>query len=567
MCGIAGTTISNKIQHLLRLVAHRGPDSQVIKETISGFNLGFARLAITGKGRKATILEQDGDWLLFNGEIFGYPAEEYETDTQYLFHVLKNWRSRTNRDFPFIHGQYAFAFWDSGVNKLILGRDFFGERPLYYCQQTTDFSFASEVKALLPVLDSPKACYSDVLSFLETEVLDTEGIVPFSQVNHSSSMVQGIYQVPPNTFLVFSKVGNIFSKPTRICVHPKWHLTANTFPKLSVSDMLYNSIIERADHGNKEIGAYLSGGLDSALICCVARPKHVFTCVFDTPIGRREYELASMVAKRIGAVHHIVKPEITREAVARTVYALDGPQATMSPVASFALAKEAAKYVKVVLTGQGADELFCGYFRDLLFYNDMTLRTRYRRYNPLMDYYHGGTAVGQGEQFPRQIWAESFLHLLARGEISANIRNYAHTLSACSASPLEFAIKMEIAFTLPSLVQLDDRAAAHAGIESRSPFLDDELYQAAIGMTDEQRIAFVDGRWITKRALRDIARGIVPDDIIDCEEKTGLHVPLEHLFTNKPSLRGTYSRTGYAEFCQNTWRDIVENTNHEATNV
>jgi len=563
MCGIVGTTKRGVIKTMLERVQHRGPDGSITHEGVIGFDLGFARLSITGKDQKATIMQQDGDWLLFNGEIFGYPPE-FDTDTEYLFSILRKCNIWDSVNRLHLHGQYAFAFWNNRQNRLVLGRDFFGERPLYYYQDDTDFYFASETKALLPFIKDHEVDYTNI-GFLETCVMDLANAPNSSPDFQNGSMVRNVKQVPANHVLVFTRTSAGMGSPRAIEIHSKWQ------PALgpgSISDLVYNSIVERSDHGNQAVGAYLSGGLDSALICCIARPKHVFTCVFDTPMGKREYEFAAKVAKRIGAVHHVVRPQVTREAVAQTVYYTDGPQATLSPVADFALAKEAAKYVKAVLTGQGADELFCGYFRDLLFYTDMMVRLRYKQYGPLMDHYHGGSILSPNLKWDYEIMSASFLHLLARGPIPDSIKQISQALALSSFSPLQFAIRMEIAFTLPSLVQMNDRAAAHAGIESRSPFLDDELYQAAIHLPDEQRITFNGQRWVTKRALRDLARGIVPDEIIDCEEKTGLFVPMGELFPVDPSnLRGEFSRSGYADFCQNTWRVIVESFKPEVSDV
>jgi asparagine synthetase B (glutamine-hydrolysing) len=119
---------------------------------------------------------------------------------------------------------------------------------------------------------------------------------------------------------------------------------------------------------------------------------------------------------------------------------------------------------------------------------------------------------------------------------------------------------MELLFTLPSLIQMNDRSAAHAGIESRSPFLDFEVYRHSMSLKDCDKIAFnsVDNSFITKKVLREIARGIVPDCIIDCREKVGLHVPMEKLFKGNGSGRGKFDRSEYAKYSQSIWEEVVE---------
>ena len=563
MCAIVGTTRSHVTAlEMLQAVKHRGPDSRAYN-SFGDFHLGFARLAITGHTQEADIYNQDGDWLLFNGEIFGYPREQFKTDTEYLFSLLRNWYRpdlgmAPYPPFPPLHGQYAFAYFNAQYQTLFLGRDFFGERPLYYHINSVsqELSFASEAKALIPLVKNPHVDYEDI-GFLETRSLDLSDLPDLSYGICSGSNVTGISAVPANHILQFKKraggwVPNGFQRISR----SKWHVPVSS---QSIGDLLYNAVVERSDHGNHEIGAYLSGGLDSALICCIARPKHVYTCVFDTDIGKREYEFASKIARRIGAVHHVVKPVVTAEAVAHTVYYTDGPLATQSPVADFALAAEASKHVKAVLTGQGADELFCGYFRDLLFYNDMLLRQRYPRYWPLMDYYHGG-ARELKDDTRSGLLSSAFLHLLARGPIPKWASDVGKHLAMTSGSICAFITQMEVAFTLPSLVTMNDRATGAAGIEARSPFLDDELYTGALALPDDQKISFNGRQWVTKRAIRDIARGIVPDDIIDCEEKVGLHVPMTGLFQfTYGDLRGAYSRADYSDFCKDVWRRVVEN--------
>ena len=546
MCGIAGTTKRNIIGNMHALIAHRGPDDQ-IRLNGDPWDVAYSVLQITSaRHGKPRIIQENGAWLLFSGELFGYPEERYKDDVHFLFDLLQDWNPNKHL---VLAGQFAFAYWRHDRQLLILGRDPFGERPLYYSIKGRHFSFASESKALLPTLKNPKVSYdrSGVVNFLETDVCG---------LDINTSMIQGVKQVPQNSVMVFRRKATSWLQTQKFSVMAPRGAPCKSTPD-DVGDALYRAIQERSHHGDKEVGVYLSGGLDSALISMICRPKHVFTCVFDTDIGKREAKYASSIAKRIGATHHIVKPKMSLEAIQDAVYYMDGPQGTMSPVAAFALAKEASKHVKVVLTGQGADEMFCGYFRDLLFYADMQMRGKYPRYAPLINYYN---KQDNDYRYFQDMAVARFLRLLNRspdGKIPKRVWDVAIAEYERSSSFLSFVSEMELLFTLPTLVQMDDRAAAHVGIESRSPFLDEEVYYHADRLSDHHKISLSEKGYVTKKVLRDIARGLVPDCVVDEVEKTGLYAPMSTLF-GAVGARGKFDRQAYALYCKGHWEDFVK---------
>jgi asparagine synthase (glutamine-hydrolysing) len=266
------------------------------------------------------------------------------------------------------------------------------------------------------------------------------------------------------------------------------------------------------------LGLFLSGGLDSSLLAALARPDKVFTCRLPYGPAYQEDQHATAVAQAVGAeqLFATVTAEDFRREFARIVWHLEQPIATTSSVAEFALARLARQHVKVAIGGQGADEAFGGYVRYVLMNEEQRLAQA-----PLLKEYHPLARVLWGDEAFSSP-ADRYFNLIERGHGSPLVRETARALFDRQGSLVDRMGAVDFSLTFPSLITMNDRAAAAYGVENRTPFLDHRVIEFAYRLPAEAKI---DG-FVTKRILRMVARGLVPDSIVDRQDKMGLGVPV-----------------------------------------
>ena len=268
------------------------------------------------------------------------------------------------------------------------------------------------------------------------------------------------------------------------------------------------------------VGVFLSGGLDSSLIACLARPDVVFSCRYPYGPHYDEFEHARTVARHIGAKHLTTQPTAAdfRQDYPRILWHLDQPIATASSIGEFSLARLASRHVKVVLGGQGADECFGGYVRYLLMGIEEQLgnREELKHYLPLARFFW------RDEMFSD--YARRYYQLVRRGG-GARMPGLERVRQAFGAHThlIDQMGRADIELSLPSLITMNDRAAASWGLENRTPFLDHRIVELAFQIPPDLKIHDMEQKVI----LRKVARGLVPDSIIDRKDKKGLIVPIQ----------------------------------------
>jgi asparagine synthase (glutamine-hydrolysing) len=385
MCGIAGVldfAIGGQpslegLQRMAGVLSHRGPDEQGF--FLSGpIGLAHQRLSIIDLAAGQQPMQSpDGQvCVVFNGEIYNYPELKIEleqrgyvfrtqSDTEVLLALYCHYGLEA---FSKLNGMFACAFWDGRTRQLVLARDRFGKKPLFYYQDAHRFLFGSEIKALL--------AYGEIERNVNLAALHE--YLTHSYIVGDQTILDGIYRLPPAHVLVVRN-------GVTTC-RPYWELTFQPAPYppdeeevvARLSELLVQAVRRRMI-SDVPLGAFLSGGLDSSAIVALMaqlsdRPVQTFTIGFDEA-DYSEIEDARVVAKHLGTDHHetIVKPSAV-DVLSHLVWHLDEPFGDSSAVPTYYVSQAIRQHVTVALSGDGGDEVFAGYtrYQELEHYRRMT---------------------------------------------------------------------------------------------------------------------------------------------------------------------------------------------------
>ena len=526
MCGIAGfiagqgAADAGALTPMLARIAHRGPDGQ--GTFVEGpAALGHCRLAIIdlAGGAQPLYSEDKNLVIVFNGEIYNYKALTAEltalghcfatrTDTEVLLHGWEQWGREL---LPRLRGMFAFALWDRRAGTLFCARDMFGIKPLYYCRCADGtLLFASEIKAFL---DHP--------SFEKR--LNAAQLPLYLSCQYSpgrDTFFAGVEKLLPGHFLIFS---DGIVRTTR-WVQPAFLPGETPVPPSELEAVLQDSA---AAHkvADVEVAGFLSGGVDSAYITALARPGRTYTISYAEPRYDESFP-ARALARGLGVRNRVrrISPGEFWDAVPAVQYHMDEPLADAAAVALYFLNREAAREVKVCLSGEGADELFGGYniYRDPFtaqWYNRLPPWLRgglgaaagllppgpgvnflVRRGCPLEERYFGPTALMTEREKRR---------LLADYEGDGDPMFLTETLwdSTEGLDPVSRMQQVDINLWLAGdiLLKADKMSMAHS-LELRVPFLDKEVFALAAALP---AAAKADAR-MTKIALRQAAARTLP---------------------------------------------------------
>lgn len=515
MCGIAGIWGEGDIKKMLNVLSHRGPDGEGIYKT-EKLTLGVRWLKIIdfATGDQPIYNEDKSICVVLNGEIYNYleikeslkgHIFKTKTDTEIIIHAFEEYGIDCVNRF---NGCFAFALWDG--RSLFIARDRLGQRPLYYYYKNNRFIFASEIKGILTQVEALPNISENFRVFETT--LDEE------------TLFKDIFILPPGTTLIFDGIN--------INIKKYWELRPSPYTFSSEEQcidklrwLIEDSLrIHLRRSQAAPIGLFLSGGLDSSLIAYLVKPDHLFSCYPGLGGNYDESYYAQLVARDIGARHHIVRPVSCdlKKFLPKIIWHLDQPIATASTICAFLLAKEASQFVKVVLNGEGADELFGGYVRYLL----MLIENRLSKV-PELENYHSLAKFFWNKRIFNEP-AERYFELIKRGNPqtplpSMRMRNIFSRFNQL----IDQMCACDIEITLPSLLMMGDRVCAAFGLENRSPFLDYRIVEFAFSLPAEMKIK--DSQ--TKYILRRVAKGIVPDEIIERKYKIGLITPIFQWFS------------------------------------
>jgi asparagine synthase (glutamine-hydrolysing) len=530
------------------------------------YTLGFGhrRLAIVDLsplGRQPMATEDGRCWVTYNGEIYNHVELRAElrqkghrfrstSDTEVLLAAYREWGEACVTRF---NGMFAFALWDGDRRRLFCARDRLGVKPFYYRRDGGRFAFASEIKGLLAAAARPAPDHRAVFDYLDGACLD----------HSDGTFFEGVKQLPPAHCLAVSGEAFTLERYWDLPAVDEARATSRPEAAERFRDLFYDAVRLRL-RSDVPIGTCLSGGLDSSSIVCAAnelmfgdhaevsrdvvgdRQKTFSSCFEDPAYDERRFILP--VLARTGAESHYTFPDPKELAasVPQLIWQQDEPFASTSIFAQWSVMRLAAQRgVKVLLDGQGADELLAGYHSFFgAFFADLAVRRRWgalsrellahrRLHGPLPRYVLANLA--------RMVLPETLVRLLRRRAagsvdwIAADFRRQWGPISAGPAGPPSPFLAMQHGLLagngLRALLHYEDRNSMAFGIEARLPFLDYRLVEFLYGLEAGHKIR---GGW-TKAVLRDAMAGILPDEVRWRADKMGFVTPEDVWF--RTSLR------------------------------
>jgi asparagine synthase (glutamine-hydrolysing) len=556
MCGICGIynawsqqpASDDLLARMAHLIDHRGPDDR--GSYLSGpIALGMTRLSIIDlSGGHQPMSNEDGTvWLVFNGEIWNYQALRRDlierghrfrtrSDTETIVHAYDEYGLDC---LTHLHGMFAFALWDSRRQRLLLARDRVGKKPLYYARAGGGLIFASEIKSLL--------CHPDL-----ARAVNPQGLVDFLNVRYvpgPDTLFANIYKVLPGHWLVCEN-GEI--RQGRY-----WDFTFQPDHAASLDDHIeavrghIRRGVEERMMADVPVGALLSGGVDSSIITGLMsemtdHPVQTFSVGFDKP-DCNELPYAELVSRHFGTEHH---PLLVHSTDLTDVWPLltwhrDDPVSEPSDLGVYLVSKLARQHVKVILTGEGGDELFAGYPKyavDWLarYYHLLPAPVRDGLIQQLLDRlpYQFRKAKFAARTLSRpapERWldwfgvfdARTLDQLLAPGlqtRVDADGSRAFRWWLAANPQPddLSAMLYLDTKIWLPdNLLMKSDKMTMAASIEARVPLLDAHLIEYAARIPSAMKIKLFRPKYLLKRAYA----GFLPD-IILTRKKMGFNMPL-----------------------------------------
>jgi asparagine synthase (glutamine-hydrolysing) len=558
MCGIAGFLLragsaqASDVRAMCELIRHRGPDDEGF-HTDGPCAIGMRRLSIIdlSTGRQPISNEDGSIWIVFNGEIYNYlelrrdlisKGHQFRsnTDTETLLHLYEE---EGTGGLHKLNGMFAFCIWDSSRRKMLLARDRFGKKPLYYAQTQDGFYFASELKCLRQ---------AGVPMDLDTEALRL--YFQFGYIADPYSPFRAIRKLMPGCWIECSADGTVregrywrlppFSEENQNDLSE-----AQTCAKLRE---LFDEAVRIRMMADVPLGAFLSGGIDSSLVVASmalqsSEPVKTFSIGFEEA-SYNELNYAALVAKKYNTDHHeiVVQPD-SISLIQKLVRHFDEPFADSSAIPTYIVSEFSARYVKVALSGDGGDEFFAGYpilaimekykFLDRV---PRPLRKLMRLTADALPYYAYGKnllhAFGSStalERYFNQNYVPYFLRkrmLNPEWMLPADAA-YLQQLLPDNFLPNEADTRSQLMyFEATNLLTGDfltkvDRASMAASLEVRCPLLDYRLAEFATGIPTAWKWQNGNGKRILLRALGDR----LPVELLT-RPKMGFGVPINHWF-------------------------------------
>ncbi len=541
ICGFTGETIDKVkvIENMTELITHRGPNSAGYFAD-NDISMGFRRLSIIDlNGGEQPIYNENNTLVLtFNGEIYNYQELKDEllekghkfytqTDSEVLLHGFEEWGEEL---LPKLRGMFAFAIWNRENKSLFLARDPFGIKPLHYTQTGENFAYASEIKSILVFPTFEKT------------------------FNHSAldNYLSFQYAVPPETFFknVYCLMPGhcMWYKNGEIKIKRYFEATFNPDENLPLEKAVENiekvfaESVEAHKISDVEVGCFLSSGVDSSYVSSYFPGQKAFTVGFDFGEKYNEVTWAQNLAKKIGIEHHhkIIDSDEFWSAIKKVQYYMDQPLADPSCIALYFVSQLASKHVKVVLSGEGADELFGGYtiyndprvfstYQKILPQKTRTFLARFvkcipfhfkgrsfiiRAEKPLEDRYIGNAFMFTQED-KKQILKDPTIATKPQNlckKLYDRIKNYD------DVTKMQY-IDINL-WMIGDILLKADRMSMANSIELRVPFLDKEVFKVAATLPTYLKTP----KENTKFALRETAMKRLPPETAQ-KEKLGFPVP------------------------------------------
>ena len=549
MCGILGAVNKSFEKDTLELISHRGPDdSDIIHLDIEkdSIYLGHVRLSIqdlSSAGHQPMYSANKKFIIIFNGEIYNHlelreRLDDIDfnghSDTETIVNYIAKYGIESAKEF---NGIFAFSLLDIERRKLYIMRDRFGVKPLYYYHKDREFIFSSEMKPILKMISNFK--------------LDMNSVNEYLVLRYNPSpktIVEGIKKVYPGEILEYDLNEHILDKVTNINEEliPNIKIDRNRSEAYwidAVSEKL-EIAVKRQMIGDVEVGSFLSGGIDSALVTAIAskytKNKIKTFCIgFNGSAQFSEADDAKRSAEILGTEHYdiIANADEYMKILEKSSYINEEPNGTVNTFAQYEVSRLGAKYTKVILAGQGADEIFMGYKK----YSAELKRERYLSLIKLAKQFNFLFSSPKYHKMQRALYSLTEENILTRFEkvytvyqeeekrrlLESKFNNhqtglyYFYNLIPKELSSLD---KMSILDTYTSLsdelLMYGDKTTMATSIEMRVPFLDNDLVALVQKIPNEYKIK----NGVHKYILKEVAKRYLPDEIIN-RPKKGFDMP------------------------------------------
>jgi asparagine synthase (glutamine-hydrolysing) len=576
MCGICGIldlrgnrSPVEELEAMSNVLRHRGPDDR--GRLHSGpVAFGFQRLSIVdlSGGHQPMCNEDRNVWIVFNGEIYNHaelrPRLEKlghrfasNSDTETIVHLYEEYGDDC---VSHLRGMFAFAIWDAPRNRLFCARDRLGIKPFYYALTCNRFAFASEIKALFELRDFKASLNRRALPEFFT----------FGYLSAQETLYQNVYKLLPGNRLCI----DLTAENPQPQVTEYWDLN-NVPPEHSLGEAqcmsqfreLFTQTVRSHLMSDVPLGVFLSGGLDSSAIAAVmASLKKEPIQTFSVGYAENQYSelpYGRAVAKHIGAEYNevILGPEDFFATLPRLIWHEDEPLVWPSSVALFFVSRLASEKVKVVLTGEGGDELFAGYLKYRVALWNLRGGPLYRAFVPqfvrqtvrkalssevgpdwmLRKLRHSFLYYPESfEQvyfdnfyaaFPQQQQPQLFDNAL--NDELRDVNAYANSMqyfpaSGLNGNALNDLLYLDIKTYLVELLMKQDQMSMAASIESRVPFLDHKVVEFAAGLPARYKLRFSSGKYLLRKAMtRDL-----PPEVLR-RNKKGFPTPIRPWLRNQ----------------------------------
>ncbi|MDA1013814.1 MAG: asparagine synthase (glutamine-hydrolyzing) [Planctomycetota bacterium] len=530
MCGILGTIDSRQpigrdaFQSMLHTLHSRGPDGEGIEQRDGGHvQLGHRRLSIidlSDAGKQPMPNEDHTVWLVFNGEIYNFQELRQwlasaghrfrsQTDSEVIVHAYEEWGDDCVHE---LRGIFAFAIWDERRRRLFLARDQIGVKPLYYWQHDAGFVFASQPRA---IVEHPRFTRS-----LNENALAE--YLAYGYVPHDGCIFSGMSKLPAGQSLVYENGRSTVAEYWRLDYKPS--LTDRHDAESAVRTAIEEAV-ELQMVSDVPIGVFLSGGVDSSTVTGLVTARSAmqipsFTIGFDRP-EKDEREYAALAAKALGTKPHVREMGLDDafEYLQLVVNTYDEPFYDGSALPSLMVAQLAhANRIKVVLAGDGADELFAGYLRYDAFHNPGRT-ARLKRWlfrestESALERYFGLIGFLDRDAIELLVGTAGFDHLgPLRGFWNPDVP------SVTAAQLLDMKT-----YLIDDILTKVDRASMASSVEARVPLLDHKLVETAFTIDHSLIYEGSERKSLMKRAVRNW----VPPEILTTRKK-GFSVPTKH---------------------------------------
>jgi len=599
MCGITGIisikekTKASCIQKMMQSIKHRGPDGEgsFVEDNIA---LGHVRLSIIDLSEEANqpmFSDDDNLVIVFNGEIYNYQeikkelTEKYHfktnSDTEVILNAYKEWGEDCLHKF---NGMFAFAIYDRTEKKLFAARDPFGIKPFYYYFSENYFVFGSEIKAIL-ASDTVKAELNEEMLY-DFIIFNRTDHTAQTSFKHISNLRPG-HKIQLHTQTADFKISQWYFLPeineNKLSFEENAHALLG---KLSESIKLHLV-------SDVPVGSALSGGLDSSSIVCLMRqlmlanmPLHTFSAVYDNAWEKDEKKYVDILAQHTNISTTFTYPNAQKlaEELDKLIYHQEEPFASASLFASWCVYNEAHnKGIKVLLNGQGADELFAYDYMAAFYFFELFKKIKWLKLAKEMFLFK--KKQKSGTKFTFSLFAFLLLPKFLRNYAISGSQpivnkaffnkhkassNFFHTFF--DTKTLNENVKNHLLHKLHHLLRVEDKNAMTFSVEGRVPFLEKELVHLALNIPAKHKVRNGEVKYILKQSMKEF----LPHTIFRRNNKIGYETPMDKWFREPIFIKEMNNMLNKTEqpiakflnidFVKTKWREHLDGKNNGAVN-